>query len=125
MSLTKYLTVMGISNAGLWLAWVLVVVNLDPTDAGAIGLVLFYASLFLAAAGTLALAGFGLRRLAFRSTPPFRHLDVAHRQAFLFAALGVISLILQAQGWFAWWNALLLFAIASGIEYLTVSRQRP
>ncbi len=125
MSLTKYLTVMAISNAGLWAAWVLVVFNLDPKESGKLGLVLFYASLLLAMAGTLALVGFGIRAVAFRATPLFRHLGVAHRQAFLLASIAVAALMLQALRWLDWWNAAFLIAIASGIEYLFVSRQRP
>lgn len=125
MSLTKYLTVMAISNAGLWVAWALVVFNLDPKESGTIGLMLFYASLLLALAGTLALVGFGIRAVAFRATPLFRHLGVAHRQAFLLATMAVGALMLQALRWLAWWNGLLLVVIASGIEYLFVSRQRP
>lgn len=125
MSLTKYLTAMAFSNAGLWAAWVLILFNLDPKEAGKLGLTLFYLSLLLALAGTLALIGFGIRALAFRNSPLFRHLGVAHRQAFLLAAIAVAVLILQAMRWLAWWNGLLLIIIASGIEYLFVSRQRP
>ncbi|MBI3114887.1 MAG: hypothetical protein HYZ09_00115 [Candidatus Kerfeldbacteria bacterium] len=123
MSLTKYLTVMALSNAGLWLAWVLVILNLDPREGGGIGLTLFYVSLYLAVSGTLALIGFGVRALVFRQTPLYRHLAVSHRQAFLLGLLVIVALMLQAARLFAWWNALILLAIVAGIEYLTQSRQ--
>ena len=61
MSLKRYLLVMLIANAGLWVAWALVVLNLDPVSSGWLALVLFYTSFTLALSGTLALAGFGVR----------------------------------------------------------------
>ncbi len=123
MSLKKYLIVMGASNAGLWAAWVLIVFNLDPQESGRLALALFYVSLCLALAGTFALIGFFLRALAFRQTPIFRHLGVAHRQGFLLAVLTTGSLMLQAGKLFTWWSALLLLAIIIGIESLFVNRQ--
>lgn len=125
MSLKKYLIVMALSNAVLWIAWLLVVANLDPTESGRVALTLFYASLCLALAGTFSLIGFFFRALAFRQTPIFRHLGVAHRQGFLLAGLVTAALLLQASRLFAWWNALILVAIASSIEYLFLNYQRP
>lgn len=125
MSLKRYLLVMLIANAGLWVAWALVVLNLDPVSSGWLALVLFYVSFTLALAGTLALASFGARALLFRRTPLFRHLATAHRQGALLGVLATGALILQAQLLFAWWSVLLLIIIASGLEYLFVSRSRP
>lgn len=124
MSLKKYLAVMVSANLGLWVAWVLVIFNLDPKESGRLALLLFYASLFLATAGTLSLIGFGLRRLFFHDTPAFRHLAVAHRHAFLLSALLVVALILQAARFLTWWTAVLMVLILSGIEYLFLSHQR-
>lgn len=124
MSLKKYLIVMALSNAGLWAAWVLVLYNLDPKESGRMALVLFYASLFLALAGTFSLLGFFVRSLFFRQTPLFKHLNVSHRQGFLLSAVVTASLLLQAARLFAWWNGFILLAMATGVEYLVVSRQR-
>ena len=122
MSLKRYLLVMLIANAGLWVAWALVVLNLDPVGSGWLALVLFYASFLLALSGTLALLGFGVRALLFRSTPLFRHLATAHRQGALLRALATGALLLQAERLLAWWSALLLVVIACGLEYFFVSR---
>lgn len=125
MPLKRYLLVMAIANAGLWVAWALVVLNLDPVANAPLALVLFYGSFALASAGTLSLLGFGLRALFFRRTPLFRHLVVAHRQGALLALAVTAAFLLQAQRLVAWWSIALLVVITTGLEYLFSPRARP
>lgn len=121
MTLRRYLIIMAIAAAFCWLAFLMVLVRVDPNSAGSIGFALFYLALFFALWGTLNLAGFFSRYLILRHTTPFHHVGISLRQAFWFAAIIVLSLILVVQELFIWWMGLLLilsFTILEGFFLL-------
>ncbi|KKW01893.1 MAG: hypothetical protein UY52_C0016G0028 [Parcubacteria group bacterium GW2011_GWC2_49_9] len=125
MALKHYLMLMALGTVFCWAAWVLVIRNINPDEAGAIGLISFYASLFLALLGTLSLLGFFVRVWFSKTAAVFRFLGVSFRQAVWFGLLIVIALLLQANRYLTWWNALLLIIFMTLLEFLLLSRKQP
>lgn len=123
MSLRKYLLIMGLGSLFCWLALVVIVFKIDPYNAGFIGLFSFYLILFLALVGTLSLVGFFIRFIFLRKMVLFRHIGVTLRQAVLFSVLVAVSLMLQSNQLFTWWNALLLILSFTLLEFFFLSRE--
>lgn len=121
MTLRKYLLFMGVATIICWSACVYLLFTIDPFITNTIGFFLFYVSLFLSLTGTAALVGFIIRFIALKQELAFRLVKEAFRQSFLFAALIVVSLILQSHGLFSWLNLLLLVISLSVLEFFLIS----
>lgn len=111
MSLMRYLILMIIGTLLCWLAWVLIIIQINPLETGVLGFTFFYLSLFLSLVGTLAIGGFLLRILIYQQKEPyFRQVKKSFRHSLFFALLLIIALILQSQGSLNWWNVLILLS---------------
>ena len=121
MTLRQYLILMTLMTVLCWVGWAAVVRSFDPIDAGIFGLLLFYAALGLALAGTFAIAGLTVRSLIRRKEPPSRHVPVSFRQGAIFAAMFVAGLLLQSRSLLVWWNLALLLGSAVTVEFLLMS----
>ncbi|PIR92047.1 hypothetical protein COU01_03850 [Candidatus Falkowbacteria bacterium CG10_big_fil_rev_8_21_14_0_10_44_15] len=124
MTLKTYLTIMLLATAICWAAWVVVINSIDPETTNLVGLLLFYASLFLAIVGASAILGFLVRFILLRQELVFRQVVRAFRQSFLFAAVIVASLILQSFQLFTWYNALFLIIGLTVLEFFLISYKR-
>lgn len=122
MTVLRYFISMLVATVLCWVAFFLVVYNIDPFTSGWIGVLCFYASLFFALIGTLALVGFGLRIAFWRETLPYKHVGVSLRQGLLFAILVGCALLLAANGLFTWWSIILLVAGFGVLELFFLSR---
>lgn len=101
-----------------WLAWVAVLMNVNPDDAGWLGHAAFYVTLFVALAGAASLIGTLSRvHILKRSQLVLREVKIAVRHGIILALMAVISLILSLIGWFTWWTLALLLGILGAIEY--------
>lgn len=114
---------MGFGSLVCWGAWFLVIFNIDPYNSGFIGLASFYLILFLALLGTLSLIGFFIRMIFIKKAVLFRQIGVSLRQATLFSVLIMLSILLQANKLFTWWNAILLVIGFSLLEFFFLSRE--
>ena len=124
MTLKTYLTVMLLGTAICWAAWAIVISSIDPETTNLVGLLLFYASLFLSVVGTSAILGFLVRFILLRQELVFRQVVRAFRQSFLFAAIVIASLILQSIQLFTWYNALFLIIGLTVLEFFLISYKR-
>lgn len=125
MPLKKYLFIMGFGALISWGALVLVILNIDPFTSGFIGPLSFYVMLFLALMGTFAILGFFVRAIFIRRSVLFRHIGVSLRQSVLFSFLILISMMLQANRLFTWWNAILLILGLALLEFFFLGRESP
>ena len=115
-----------------WFAFFLVINSFDPQQANAVVFIFVYLSLFLSILGTLALLGFGLRKLwpmLFFGRERRKDLSAklalqSFRQALIFSAVIIIALILQAAELLNWWNILLLIIFATLVEFIILSFSR-
>lgn len=117
MGLKNYLLLMVFGTVLCWIAWTLVLFNIDPTQSGIVGMVSFFFSLFFALLGTFALLGFVARRAFRKDAVAFDHISVSLRQSLFFSLVVVGSLLLRAGGLYAWWSMLFLVAGFSLLEF--------
>ncbi|MBI5405071.1 MAG: hypothetical protein HY976_02495 [Candidatus Kerfeldbacteria bacterium] len=122
MSLNRYLIIMGIATLVSAGSWLLVVLFLDPTASGVVGVTLFFGSFFLGVFGLCSIIGFVVRHVIQRHETSFRVVAISFRQAGWFAILVTVSLILQSQRLFTVWTAFLLLVMLSLLEAFFVAR---
>ena len=124
MTFKDYLIVMALTTVAAWIAWIVVLVGIDPSSAGALAYVFFYATLAVALVGTISTAGAGIRVWAKREELVSRHVSRSFRQAVLVSALVLACLILLPHGLLTWWVALLLLVFFAFVELIFVSLQQ-
>lgn len=118
MNLKSYLWLMTLGTALAAVAWVLVLINVDPDEAGILGFILFYATLFVSLVGVLSLAG-TLYRVRFleRGDLAWREVRTSFRHAVILSGVCISSLLLASHGLLYWWNFLGLLALVGVMEY--------
>ena len=125
MTLRQYLVLMSIGAAICWLAWFFVLGSVDPTQAGIFGFIFFYASLFLALAGTFSVIGFLVKKIILKSDQiVFHHVKSTFRQSILLAAVIIFNLVLLQIKLLAWWNAILLLLLFAAIEAVIFTNRK-
>jgi len=122
MTLRQYLAIMTGGTAIAWIAVALIVTNVDPFRAPMAVFVVFYASLFLALTGAFSVIGFILRIALLRQQLVVsRHVAISFRQSLLLAALLSAALYLNSRQLLTWWNALILLAAMTVLEFFFIS----
>ena len=112
---------MALSTAFCWLAWAMVILYINPFQAGILGFLFFYVSLLLALIGTFSLAGFLIRIILIKKEVISKLVGISFRQAILFAVLIVGLLFLQSKQLLTWWNILLLVLALTILEFFFIS----
>ncbi|MDO8505075.1 MAG: hypothetical protein Q7S48_00615 [bacterium] len=116
--------VFAIGTVAAWVAWIFVIVRFDPTSAGFVAHILFYASFALALQGTLMLAGIFWRRRQRGMIASKTEMGIIARQALLFNGFLLISLILASRQLLKWWNVIPLAILTLTIELFFISIQK-
>lgn len=111
---------MTIATILCWGALGLVLVFVNPYEAGWVGLLFFYLSLFLGLGGIFSIIGFIIRFLTLRNQFAYVQVKRAFRQGLMFALLLTLALLLQGFRLLVWWNLLLLVLFLGGVEYFFV-----
>lgn len=124
MTVKVYTTIMLVGTLMSWAAWLLVLFLVSPRNAGTVGFILFYTSFFLGSMGTAAMIGLFVRHVRVKNRFVVEKVIDSFRQAFWFALLLVISLVLQSHGQLTWWNALLVVLIVATLEFFFISATR-
>lgn len=104
-----------------WVIWLMILFWVNPEAAGVPGYVLFFLSLFLAIASTMALVGYGVRRFVASQELPAYSVRYSLRQGLLLAILIDISLVLQRGRLLRWWLVLILIVLCVSIEFIFLS----
>jgi hypothetical protein len=108
-----------------WVAWVFILFNVSPEQAGWIGFIFFYTSLFLGTVGTFSVIGLLLKKQK-SSTDDiiFRQVKRTFKQGILFGIFIILSLILLQFNLLFWWNAVLLALLYIVLEGAIVSGRK-
>ncbi len=122
MTLRSYLIGMFIGSLLCFGSWGLILVYIDPTNAGLLGFVLFYLSLFFGLVGLFSLIGFYFRRWRARNEIIFAHIGISFRQGVLLAVILVGSLLLQSFKMLNWWTAILFVTSVVLLEFYFMTR---
>jgi len=113
MTLRQYFTIMFLATFFCWLAWWMVLINVDPFQKDTVGFVFFYLSLGLATIGTISLGDFLVRRLFSRGGQPlYRLVKSSFRDALLVALAIIFLLFLQGSQLLRWWNLVVFCVLA-------------
>jgi Na+/melibiose symporter-like transporter len=121
MTINPYAITLYIATLFGWASWVLVIMKLDPFSSTPISLILFYASFFVAIAGTLAILNYYLRLWLGRKEAPNKHFYAAVRQGVLLSMMFNVGLGFQRLKVLTWWDALLLLLIILLVEFYFMS----
>ena len=121
MTLRAYLSIMAITTAICWAAFIFILRIVDPTITNWLGFGLFYISLFLSLSGTAAIVGFLIRFVGLKREMVSFSVKTAFRQSFLFAFLIIAILFLSAHNLFTWLNLFLLVAGLSLLEFFLIN----
>lgn len=122
MTLFRYLFFVSFSSVVSWVAFAIVILGVDPFVSSWTGAGVFYASLWFALSGTLALIGFFARRLIEREGSVVDHVVNAFRQGILLSFLLMITLFLQSLRIVTWWNVGLAIVVVVLLEIFFIMR---
>ncbi len=119
MSYRSYLLIMLAGTLVAWSGWALVLLRINPKEAGLLGLTSFYVTLFMGMVGLLTLVELLINvHLMKKRELLIREVKMAFRRAVLLALICVLSLIFSSVGKFSWWILLVFIAVAAAIEYI-------
>ncbi|NCO05127.1 MAG: hypothetical protein GW939_03190 [Candidatus Magasanikbacteria bacterium] len=104
MNLKQYLTIMGLATILCWVAWIFVIININPFDGNTTGFIFFYITLFFSLIGTNSIIIFALYRLINKKLPLFRHVQKSFHEASGISSIIIFVLFLQGKGWLTIWN---------------------
>jgi len=129
MSFRSYILLMLLATLLAWGGWAYVLVTVDPFQAGILGLVLFYVTMFFGTTGSVTLLELLVRLgILRRQDLLVREVKTSFRHAILLSTVAVVSLLASA---FApigssarWWILFVLIFVAVGIEYMFLIVQR-
>lgn len=122
MSVRGHILFMLVATLVMWVAWILVLTNINPSTAAWWGFALFYVTLFLSLFGSFTTLGFVLRSLFLirRKTTQYK-ITTSLRQAFLWSAALIIALGLQGQRVLSWWIFATILIVFALIEFFVIS----
>ncbi len=116
---------MSLGTVICWVTWCFIIFTLDPSNAGSLGMVFFYLSLFLALIGTFSVIIFLTRRLIVKNDEViFRHVKKTFRQSVIVAALLIFALYLLQLHLLTWWNGILLITLFVFLEAVIFTNRR-
>jgi Ca2+/Na+ antiporter len=101
-----------------------VVTQLDPEQAGTLGFILIFLSLFITVASAAGLVGYSIRRVLVRRQFPAYAVRTSLRQAITAGAFVSFLLFLQLLRLYRWWIALGLIALLACLEVVFLSYGR-
>ena len=122
MSIKRYLKFMLIATGLCWLAFLVIILSIDPNQAAPSGFALFYLSLLFSLTGIFSILGL-IFRGHLTSDPTNKKVTTAFRQAIWFSALIVFFLFLQGLRLLHWWNLILFVLFLTLLEFFFVSHK--
>lgn len=124
MTFKQFILTMLAATAVVWLAWIFILLNIDPTNSGWGGFLFFYVTFDLAFIGTLSVLGTVVRRRFRPSDLVSRQVLASFRQSIWLSLILVISLVLLSQGVFRLWIVSLVIMVFAFLELAFLSARR-
>lgn len=116
---------MALSTAGALMAWLIVVLAIDPINTGAPTKIVFYLTFFIASVGLLSIGGALIRVLVIhKDAVVSRQVAHAFRQSLLFSSIILISLFMASVNYLRWWTMILIVLLFAGIELFLLTAGR-
>lgn len=125
MTLKKYLFLMIFATVLCFGAWALVLFFVNPNEAGTVGYVFFFFTLFCGLVGIFSILGFIFRYLLKRNEFAYNQVKTAFRQAVMLSFMLTAMLVLQGLGLLVWWNTILFVALLGVLEFISIGKSAP
>lgn len=123
----RYLIIIGLAGIISFIAWVLVIRNLEPClsydyytfckNVSLPAVILFFLSLFFALTSTFTIIGYWLRLFLHKNEALVNHINISLRQGTVLSLLALSALGMLALGILTWWSGILLIIVFSLIEF--------
>lgn len=124
MPFRLYMLCMSLATGLAWLAWGIVIWNINPEDAGLGGLLLFYSTIGLGLIGIFSLFGLAYRVFFSRKHGVMSRLVRTSFRHAIFLSLTVVgTLILAAADYLRWWIVAVIVISVSACEYVFLLRE--
>ncbi len=117
MTFRVYLALMAAATALAWAGWFVVLLRLNPDQAGTAGTALFFLTLFFSLVGTFATASMSYRVLKLQRPVISREARIAFRHAILLGFAACLLLFLASQDWLGVWTFLAVFVGFGIVEF--------
>lgn len=125
MTLKQYLFLMTVGTITCWIAWICVLINIDPFTAGWLMFVFFYTSLFLGIIGAVSIIGLFIQTMIIKSEEIiFRNVKKTLKQGVIIGIFTVITLFLKQLQFLRWWNAIFIFILFVLVEGIVLSNRK-
>jgi hypothetical protein len=112
MNLRQYLSIMACATVLGWVAWLFVIINVDPFQENTLGFFFFYVSLFFSLIGTISLFSFLITQIFPKPmVPMYRLVQKSFRIGLLLSGILIVLLFLQGKEILTKWNSILLLFI--------------
>jgi len=121
MGLKQLIIIVSITTAIFWIAWSMVLFQVDPDTAGWSGIAAFYLTLFTSLLGSFFLISFGVRKRFDKDELEYKLVGKSFRQSLFFAVALVGILMLQDLRFLTWWNFIMLVVGLGILEYFFIS----
>lgn len=124
MTLNKYFFSLGAATLLSWLAFIMVVLKLNPYGDYHVSLtfILFYLTLFVSLVGSFTIVLALIHSIREGGRWLYSHISIAFRQGILLAILFIILLALQGLGMLSWWEGFLVAGGLACLEFLFFSK---
>lgn len=97
---------------------------LNPQQAGTVGFLFFFVTLFVALVSTVALLGYALRRLVVPYVLPAYRVRHSMRHALFVSTFACAVLLLQLGRLLQWWLVLIMVILVLSAEFIFLSHDR-
>ncbi|MCH8049364.1 hypothetical protein IH979_01490 [Patescibacteria group bacterium] len=124
MNLRQYIFTFGFGTAIAWMAWFIVLMNIDPATVGIAGFIVFYVTLFVGLAGLFTTIATVIRVWRYRRGDFEDAVKRSLRQGVTLAGLVEGALLLASRSLLTWWTLILLVAFVALIEFFFLTSQK-
>ncbi len=122
MTIRSYLTYLATGSLLAWIAWLQVLLRIDPAATGNIGITIFFLTLFVAIMGTLAFFFTIMRYFTMKQISMHDLLLTSLRQAAVLSIMIMLTLFLASTDSLSIWSFLLVIVGIGILEYIFLSK---
>jgi len=123
MTHRKYLSIVAVTSALSWIAFVTVIFKFNPEEFTSLALTFFYLTVFIALSCTFTLIGYYFRLWLYRNEIFYAHINISLRQGVILSLIAVGCLVLLMLRVLSWWSGGLLILASVLLEFYFSSRE--
>lgn len=123
MTLRSYTIIIALGSLFAWLAWLTILLRINPVTTGQFGIIAFYGSLMVALCGSLTTFVTILRHYSAQEWDTDALLIASIRQSFILSVIFIASLYLSSIDRLSIISFIVVLFVIGGIEYFLLKSQ--